>query len=188
MGAANNALVHCSSLLLPLFLVCCHTPGIILKRQAKPTGGDASRRKPSDLASLADSVQKLCQVALPLARSLEFLQEDVDSMSKEYRCVCVCECVRPSQDRRLAQAVHTLCLRTPRFWVTERRVFQERLQEEQKAAADTCNLAAAVAEQDNAIRGARARVLALRSQVRVVACWGLGGSTLHTRGSARACH
>lgn len=58
--------------------------GIILKRQAKPTGA-ASGRKPRDLAALADSVQKLCQVALPLARSLEFLQEDVDSMGKEYR-------------------------------------------------------------------------------------------------------
>lgn len=94
MGAPNNALMHCSSLLLPLFWVYCHTPGIILKRQAKPTGGDASRRKPSDLASLADSVQKLCQVALPLARSLEFLQEDVDSMSKEHRCACLWVCAR----------------------------------------------------------------------------------------------
>lgn len=28
----------------------------------------------------------LAQVSLPLARSLEFLQEDVESMSKEYRC------------------------------------------------------------------------------------------------------
>lgn len=59
-------------------------PGIILKRQAKPSGTSAGR-KPKDLAALADAVQKLCQVALPLARSLEFLQEDVDSMSKEYR-------------------------------------------------------------------------------------------------------
>lgn len=63
--------------------------GIILKRQAKPTGA-ASGRKPRDLAALAGSVQKLCQVALPLARSLEFLQEDVDSMSKEYRWAQSC--------------------------------------------------------------------------------------------------
>lgn len=67
-------------------VLCLHPPlpGIILKRQAKPTGA-ASGSKPRDLAALADSVQKLCQVSQPLARSLEFLQEDVDSMSKEYR-------------------------------------------------------------------------------------------------------
>jgi hypothetical protein len=53
-----------------------------------------------------------------------------------------------------------------RFWVTERHVFQERLQEEQEAAADTTDLAAKVAEQDAAIRAAQARILALRSQVR----------------------
>ncbi|KAF6261782.1 microtubule-binding protein MIP-T3-domain-containing protein [Scenedesmus sp. NREL 46B-D3] len=62
--------------------------GIILRRQAKPlpgaTGGSAGS-KPGDLAGLAENVQKLCQVALPLARSMEFLHEDVDSMSKEYR-------------------------------------------------------------------------------------------------------
>lgn len=61
-----------------------HPPGIILKRQAKPTG-TASGHKPRDLSALGDSVQKLCQVALPLARSLEYLQGDVDGMSKEYR-------------------------------------------------------------------------------------------------------
>jgi hypothetical protein len=45
--------------------------------------------KPGDLAGLADSVQKLRQVALPLARSTEFLHEDVESMSKEYRWVAL---------------------------------------------------------------------------------------------------
>jgi hypothetical protein len=65
--------------------------GIILRRQAKPVAGGAggSSSKPGDLAGLADSVQKLCQVALPLARSMEFLHEDVESMSKEYRWVWV---------------------------------------------------------------------------------------------------
>jgi hypothetical protein len=64
--------------------------GIILRRQAKPVAGaaaGAASGKPGDLAGLADSVQKLCQVALPLARSMEFLHEDVESMSKEYRWV-----------------------------------------------------------------------------------------------------
>lgn len=50
--------------------------------------------------------------------------------------------------------------------MTERRVYQERLQEEQKAATDTSGLAVRIAEQDNAIRAAKARILALRSQVR----------------------
>lgn len=62
--------------------------GIILRRQAKPVSGGpggSAGSKPGDLAGLADSVQKLCQVALPLARSMEFLHEDVESMSKEYR-------------------------------------------------------------------------------------------------------
>jgi hypothetical protein len=64
--------------------------GIILRRQAKPVSGGpggSAGSKPGDLAGLADSVQKLCQVALPLARSMEFLHEDVESMSKEYRWV-----------------------------------------------------------------------------------------------------
>lgn len=61
--------------------------GIILRRQAKPVSAGASggSSKPGDLAALADTVQKLCQVALPLARSMEFLHEDVDSMGKEFR-------------------------------------------------------------------------------------------------------
>lgn len=45
-------------------------------------------------------------------------------------------------------------------------MYQERLAEEQKAAADTSDLAAKVAEQDAAIRAAKARMLSLRSQVR----------------------
>jgi hypothetical protein len=52
-----------------------------------------------------------------------------------------------------------------RFWVTERRVYQERLATELKAAADTCELEAQVADKDAAIGAAHARILALRSQV-----------------------
>lgn len=52
-----------------------------------------------------------------------------------------------------------------RFWVTERRVYQERLQEEQQAADDTSDLAAKVAERDRDIQAAKARILALRTQV-----------------------
>lgn len=52
-------------------------------------------------------------------------------------------------------------------------MYQERLQEEQKAAAESSDLAAKVAEQDSAIKAAKARILALRSQVRH--CTGLVG-------------
>lgn len=53
---------------------------------------------------MADAVQKLCQVALPLARSLEFLQEDVESMSKEYRQVGAC---RPHMSmKKTSRATH----------------------------------------------------------------------------------
>lgn len=52
-------------------------------------------------------VQKLCQSTLPLARSMDFLGEDLDNMAREYR-----------------------------FWATERRVYQDRLSQAQRAAQD----------------------------------------------------
>ncbi|KAF8058316.1 TRAF3IP1 [Scenedesmus sp. PABB004] len=108
--------------------------GIILRRQAKPAAGGGGGVRPGDLVELSGAVQKLCQVALPLGGSMQFLQEDVDSMSKE-------------------------------FWTTERRVYQERLGEEQRAAADLPGLRAQLADRDAAIAAARGRVLALRGAV-----------------------
>ncbi len=55
--------------------------------------------------------------------------------------------------------------------MTERRVYQERLQEEQKAADDTLDLATKVAERDRDIQSAKARILALRSQVGPASAW-----------------
>jgi len=69
--------------------------------------------------------------------------------------------------------------------VTERRVYQERLQEEQKAATDTSGLAVRIAEQDNAIRAAKARILALRSQVRAAMKVPLQGCCSHLHHEAR---
>jgi hypothetical protein len=172
--------------------------GIILARQAKPTAAPAGGQ-PRDLAVVADAVQKLCQVAAPLSRSLEFLQEDLEAMSKEYRCnplhvpsvhACMCTCVHAcgaaaTQARLLGvrrapvafygrpRPTHNCPVQHPRawhcrFWVTERRVYQERLATELKAAADTSDLEGQVKEREAAIGAARARILALRSQVRCV--------------------
>lgn len=53
-----------------------------------------------------------------------------------------------------------------RFWVTERRLYQQRVAAEQNAAADLSAIAGQVASADNAIRAAKAHILSLRSQVR----------------------
>jgi hypothetical protein len=58
--------------------------GIILKRTAKPAAGGAGAG-PKDVTALRDTVQELCQCALPLSRSVEHLQEDLDSLAKEYK-------------------------------------------------------------------------------------------------------
>lgn len=55
--------------------------------------------------------------------------------------------------------------------MTERRVYQERLLEEQKAVADTSELAVRVADQETSIRAAKSRILALRSQVMRLVKW-----------------
>lgn len=65
--------------------------GIILKRQAKPTA--AAGGKIGDLSALRDSVQKLCSSVMPLARNMEYLQEDMDSLAKEFRCGAYMPCL-----------------------------------------------------------------------------------------------
>lgn len=37
------------------------------------------------MAALRDGVQKLCQAAVPLVRSVEFLRDDAEGMAKEHR-------------------------------------------------------------------------------------------------------
>jgi len=61
------------------------TTGIILQRKAKPAATTGGART-GDLSVLSSGgVQKLCQVALPLARTMETLRQDVEGMSKEFR-------------------------------------------------------------------------------------------------------
>ena len=60
-----------------------------MKRLGKPSAGGAAGGagavKAGDLAGIRELVQKLCQSSHPLAKSMDFLAEDLDNMSKEYR-------------------------------------------------------------------------------------------------------
>jgi hypothetical protein len=41
--------------------------------------------KTTDTAAIRELVQKLCQSSHPLAKSMDYLAEDLENMSKEYR-------------------------------------------------------------------------------------------------------
>ena len=43
--------------------------------------------KAGDLNSIREMVQKLCQSSHPLAKSMDFIAEDLENMQKEYRSV-----------------------------------------------------------------------------------------------------
>lgn len=78
----------------------------------------------------------------------------------------VCSRLFPLSQSRFKSArysYHRLCC--CRFWVTERRIYQERLAEEQKAAQDLSGLEAQLTDKTAAIKAAKDRILALRSQV-----------------------
>lgn len=109
--------------------------GIILKRSGKPTSASAGG-KPGDLAAVRDLVQKLCQSSHPLAKSMDYLQEDLENMAKEYR-----------------------------FWVTERRVYQEKLVEEQRLVQDLTNGEMKIADMDNQIKQVRDRNIGHKGQI-----------------------
>lgn len=108
--------------------------GIILKRSGKPTS--ASAAKPGDLAAVRDLVQKLCQSSHPLAKSMDYLQEDLENMAKEYR-----------------------------FWVTERRVYQEKLLEEQRLVQDLTSGENKIADMDSQIKQVKDRNIGHKGQI-----------------------
>lgn len=81
-------------------------------------------------------VQKLCQSSHPLAKSMDYMQEDLENMSKEYR-----------------------------FWVTERKVFADRLGDEQRLVADQAAADARLADIENQIKQVRDRTVGLKAQV-----------------------
>ncbi|GAX84615.1 hypothetical protein CEUSTIGMA_g12036.t1 [Chlamydomonas eustigma] len=117
--------------------------GIILGRlgaagKGAAAGGAAGGAvvKVGDLTGIRDMVQKLCQSSHPLAKSMDYMQEDLENMNKEYR-----------------------------FWVTERRVAQERLNEEQRIAGGQANTDARLADLDGQVRQVRDRTIGLKAQV-----------------------
>ncbi len=63
--------------------------GIILKRLGKPAagsgGGAGGGPRAHDPASVRELVQKLCHSSTPLAKSMDYLQEDIENMRKEYK-------------------------------------------------------------------------------------------------------
>jgi TRAF3-interacting protein 1 len=109
--------------------------GIILARRNRSAQGGAAGRA-GDVGALRESVQRLCAAALPLARGVESLSDDVDNMAREFR-----------------------------FWATERRVYQERLAEAQRAAQDLTASERRVADADAQIRASRERIASLRAAV-----------------------
>lgn len=118
--------------------------GIILKRKgsmargaagAAGAGGGAPVRT-NDLASIRELVQKLCQSSNPLAKSMDYLAEDIENMSKEYR-----------------------------FWQTERRVFQDRLNDEQRMQGNTEKYDAQIADLDSQIKQARDRIVGVKGSI-----------------------
>jgi TRAF3-interacting protein 1 len=62
--------------------------GIILGRlgvAGKGAAAGSAGVKAGDLAGIKDMVQKLCQSSHPLAKSMDYMQEDLENMNKEYR-------------------------------------------------------------------------------------------------------
>jgi hypothetical protein len=59
--------------------------------------------KTTDTAAIRELVQKLCQSSHPLAKSMDYLAEDLESMSKEYRFWQVGAGISYSQQQRQHQ-------------------------------------------------------------------------------------
>jgi hypothetical protein len=57
--------------------------GIILRKLGR--AGQAAGPKPGDLTAVRDLVQNLCSNTQPLAKCMDYLQEDLETMTKEYR-------------------------------------------------------------------------------------------------------
>lgn len=112
--------------------------GIILGRLGARAGASAVAAgiKSGDHAAIREMVQKLCQSSHPLAKSMDYMQEDLENMSKEYR-----------------------------FWVSERKMFHDRLGDEQRMAEDQAAADAKLADLENQIKQVRDRTIGLKAQV-----------------------
>ena len=52
-----------------------------IETESRPAGGGFNE---SDIEFMKKAIQILCQSTLPLGKSIDFVTDDVDSMSKEY--------------------------------------------------------------------------------------------------------
>ncbi|KAL3139161.1 hypothetical protein ABBQ32_005942 [Trebouxia sp. C0010 RCD-2024] len=107
--------------------------GIILRRKKRD---DSSPSKVGDTLVIADMVQRLCQSTNPLARCVEHLQEDLETMTTEFN-----------------------------FWAEERRRFQDKLVKHQESNADTASSQSQLADLDGQLDAAAQRILSLKRTV-----------------------
>ncbi|GLC72176.1 hypothetical protein PLESTF_001215200 [Pleodorina starrii] len=113
--------------------------GIILKRLGKPGAagpGAGAGARGHDPSAVRDLVQKLCQSSTPLAKSMDYLQEDIENMRKEYK-----------------------------FWITEKRMYQDELARELRMQGEAANIDAQLADLDGQIKQARDRIIGLKGQI-----------------------
>ncbi|KXZ48233.1 hypothetical protein GPECTOR_29g14 [Gonium pectorale] len=113
--------------------------GIILKRLGKPGGAGPAAgagQRVHDPAAVRELVQKLCQSSTPLAKSMDYLQEDVENMRKEYK-----------------------------FWLTEKRMYQDELSRELRLQGEQASIDAQLADLDGQIKQARDRIIGLKGQI-----------------------
>jgi len=111
--------------------------GIVLKRRGSSKGAaQPAAAKASDLGQLRASIQTLCQSAMPLGKSMDYLQEDLENMKKELS-----------------------------FWMNEYRIYQAKLAEQQRYQDNLLNPEASVADLDNQIQQAKERIKGMKAQV-----------------------
>lgn len=73
---------------------------------------------------------------MPLGKSMDYLQEDLENMKKELK-----------------------------FWMNEYRMYQARLAEQQRFTEDLLNPQATLADTDNQIRQAKERIKGMKSHI-----------------------
>ncbi|PNW76618.1 hypothetical protein CHLRE_11g467739v5 [Chlamydomonas reinhardtii] len=113
--------------------------GIILKRlggKAAGAGAAAAGPRAHDPSSVRELVQKLCHSSTPLAKSMDYLQEDIENMRKEYK-----------------------------FWLTEKRMYQDELARELRLQGEAANVDAQLADLDGQIKQARDRIIGMKGQI-----------------------
>ncbi|DBA71669.1 TPA: hypothetical protein ACH3X2_001122 [Trebouxia sp. C0005] len=107
--------------------------GIVLRRKKRD---DGSPSKAGDALAIAELVQKLCQSTNPLARCVEHLQEDLETMNTELK-----------------------------FWAEERQRYQDKLLKQQQHDKDAANSHARLSDLDNQAEAAEQRILSLKKSL-----------------------